>query len=151
MSHIPTGQTAITPNISVDGGLDAIAFYKRAFGAEVAYQLVMDGRVMHAELRIEGATFTVSDALPEFGIAAPDPAAPPTSSLTIWTKDADALHAQAVAAGASETSSVADQFHGDRVGTVRDPFGHRWIVATHIEDVSPDELQTRMEALFARS
>jgi PhnB protein len=142
---IPDGFTSVTPGLVVDGGADALDFYQRAFGAEVGLRLEMGGRIMHSELRIGGAVVTVSDEMPEYGMKAPDPDAPVASSLLIYCEDADALHARAVKAGATEINPVADQFHGDRAGSVRCPFGHRWAIATHTEDMSGEEMQRRME------
>jgi PhnB protein len=147
---IPDGFTSVTPGLVVDGGADALEFYQRAFGAEVRVRLEMGGKLMHSELHIGDAVVTVSDEMPEYGMKAPDPDAPTASSLLIYCEDADALHARAVEAGATEINPVADQFHGDRAGSVRCPFGHRWAIATHTEDMSGEELQRRMEEAMAQ-
>ena len=107
----------ITPGLVVDNGLEAIEFYARAFGAEPVLRLEeMGGKIMFAELRIGDSLVTVGDAMPEYGVEGARPRAPVPSSLLIYCEDADALHAQAVAAGATEITPVADQFHGDRAG-----------------------------------
>jgi PhnB protein len=146
---IPEGYRTITPGLVVDKGAEAIDFYARAFGAEVVRRLEMGGKIMHAELRIGDSLVTVNDEMPEYGLKAPDREAPVPASLLIYCEDADALHARAVAAGASEINPVSDQFHGDRAGSVRDPYGHRWAIATHTEDMSEAEMQRRMEEAMA--
>jgi PhnB protein len=146
---IPQGYRTITPGLVVDGAVEALDFYQRAFGAEVVRRLEMGGKIMHSELRIGDSLVTVNDEMPEYGLKAPDPDAPVPASLLIYTEDADALHARAVAAGATEINPVSDQFHGDRAGSVRDPYGHRWAIATHTEDMSQEEMQRRMEEAMA--
>jgi PhnB protein len=142
---IPEGYHSVTPSLVVDGGVEALDFYERAFGAEVVRRLVLDGKLMHAELRIGDSLVTVSDAFPEYGFKAPDAAAGTSSSLLLYSEDADALYARAVEAGAKEINPVSDQFHGDRAGSLHDPYGHRWSIATHTEDMPEEEMQRRME------
>jgi PhnB protein len=144
---IPEGFTTVTPNLVVDGGAAAIEFYERAFGAEVRTRLEAGGMIVHAALRIGDALVTLCDAMPAHGFVAPDREAPVSAFITLYVEDADALHAQAVAAGATPINPVEDHMHGDRAGSVRDPFGHRWAVATHIEDVAPEELERRMKEM----
>ncbi len=141
---IPEGFSTATPNLVVDGGAAAIDFYERAFGAEVQTRLEAGGMLVHAALRVGDAIVTLCDAMPDHGFVAPDRDAPVSAVITLYVEDADALHARAIAAGATEINPVADHVHGDRAGSVRDPFGHRWAVATHIEDVSAEEIQRRM-------
>jgi PhnB protein len=141
---IPAGFSTATPNLVVDGGAEAIDFYERAFGAEVQTRLEAGGMLVHAALRIGESIVTLCDAMPTHGFVAPDRDAPVSAFITLYVEDADALHARAIAAGATEINPVADHVHGDRAGSVRDPFGHRWAVATHIEDVSAEEIQRRM-------
>lgn len=148
MNWKPEGNHTITPSLVVDGGEQALEFYGSAFGAEVVTRLTMGEKLMHAEVRIGDSTFTLSDELPEYGLEAPDGDSA-SQSLLIWVEDVDAAHARAVEAGATQTSAVSDQFHGDRVGAVRCPFGHRWVMATHTEDLSEAEKQLRMEEVFA--
>jgi PhnB protein len=143
---IPEGFRTVTPNLVVDGGAKAIDFYERAFGAEVTTRLEAGGMLVHAAVRIGDSLVTLCDPMPSHGMAAPDHEAPVPSFITLYVEDADALHAQALAAGATEINPIADHIHGDRAGSVRDPFGHRWAIATHIEDVSEAELSKRMEA-----
>src|SRR5918997_380465 len=126
---IPEGYHSLTPNLTVANGLEALTFYEQAFGAEVIRKLVMGGKLMHSELRIGDSIFSVSDPFEDFA----------------------ALYARAIAAGASELNRPADQFHGDRAGSLKDPFGHRWMLATHTEDMSEEEMQRRTEEAMAGS
>jgi PhnB protein len=144
---IPDGYRAITPNLTVDRGLDALDYYARAFGAQVVRKLVLDGKVMHAELRIGDSLITVAEPFP--GSVAPDPEQPVPAGLLLYTEDVDAVYARAVEAGATPVNEPADQFHGDRAGSLRDPFGHRWMLATHTEDMSEKEMQRRMEEVMS--
>jgi PhnB protein len=146
---IPEGYHSITPGLVVARGSEALDFYQRAFGAELVRKLELDGKLMHAELRIGDSIFTLSEAFPEWGIVAPSPEHPNTTSLMIYAEDAGALQDRAVKAGAELLNKVSEQFHGDRAGSVRDPYGHRWILATHTEDMSEEEMQRRMEEAMA--
>ena len=140
---IPDGYHTLTPSLVVDDGLAALDFYQRAFGATVRRKLVMGGKLMHSEVQFGDSIFTVNEPFPES--RAPEPGEASTISLLIYVEDADALQDRAVAAGATIINKVADQFHGDRAGSLRDPFGHRWMLATHTEDMSEAEMQRRME------
>ena len=142
---IPDGYRTITPCIVVENGLEALGFYERAFGAEVVRKLVMGDKLMHSEIRIGDSLVNVNDPFEEFGIAAPKPDEPLPASLLIYTEDVDALYDRAIAAGATELNRPADQFHGDRAGSLKDPYGHRWALATHTEDMSEEEMQRRTE------
>jgi PhnB protein len=146
VKSVPEGFHTVTPNLVVDAGAEAIEFYERAFGATVSARLEAGGMLLHAALRIGDALVTLSDAMPGHGLVAPDRDAPVSAFITLYVEDADALHARAVAAGATVVNPVSDHMHGDRAGSVRDPFGHRWAIATHVEDVSPAELERRMAA-----
>jgi PhnB protein len=146
---IPSGFHTLTPALIVDGAAGALDFYARAFGAEVTLRLDMGALVAHAEVRIGNSMFYVNDPLPDFGLVAPDGEARWSSSLLIYCDDVDAVHGRALEAGATEISPVADQFHGDRIGSLRDPFGHRWIVATRIEEMPAAEMQRLLDAWFA--
>jgi PhnB protein len=139
----------ITPHLGVDDPGAALDFYAQAFGAEELVRLRLpDGSIAHAEMLVGGALVTLGKAIPEYHLASPRPDEPVSVSITYFTDDADAVYAQAVDAGATATSPVADQFHGDRVGTIRDPFGHRWIIATHLEDVPYEEQQKRLDEMM---
>jgi PhnB protein len=144
---IPEGFSTATPNLVVDRGAEAIDFYERAFGAEVQARLEAGGMLVHAALRIGDSMVTLCDAMPTHGFVAPDRDAPVTQFITLYVEDADALHARAIEAGATEINPVADHVHGDRAGSVRDPFGHRWAVATHIADVAPEEIERQMKEM----
>jgi PhnB protein len=148
---IPEGYHSLTPNLTVSSGLEALDFYANAFGAEVVRKLVMGGKLMHSELRIGDSIFSVSDPFEDFGLAAPVADAPLSSSILIYTEDVDALYDRAIAAGASELNRPSDQFHGDRAGSLKDPYGHRWMLATHTEDMSEEEMQRRTEKAMAGS
>jgi PhnB protein len=146
---IPEGYRTATPNLVVGKGAEAIDFYERAFGADVTARLEAGGMLVYAAIRIGDSLVTLSEAMPSHGMVAPDPDAPVASFITLYVEDADALHARAIAAGASEINPISDHIHGDRAGSVRDPFGHRWAIATHIEDVSEEEMARRMKEFSA--
>ena len=148
---IPDGYHSLTANLAVDGGARALDFYTRAFGAEVVRRIDAGGLVVHSELRIGDSLFTVTDAMPEYGIGAPDPGGPVPASMLIYCDDVDTLFARAIAAGATEVTPVGDSFHGDRVGSLRDPFGHRWTIGTHTEDMSQAEMQRRTDEYLAQA
>ena len=147
MNAIPDGYHSLTPHLFVEGGSEALAFYERAFSAQVGKTLELGGRIMFAEVRVGDSLFTLADPIPELGHA-PDPQELVSSWITIYTGDVDALFARAIEAGATAINEPDDQFHGDRAGSLRDPFGHRWALATHTEDMSEDEMQRRMEEAF---
>ena len=122
----------------------AIAFYREAFGATETMRLLdPSGRIGHAELDFDGTTLMLADEFPEFGIKSPESVGGTTVTIHLHVDDADAVIRRAVAAGASLEREPQDQFYGERSGCVRDPFGHRWNVGHHIEDVSADEMQRR--------
>ena len=145
--HVPEGHSTLAPNIVVEGGLQALDFYKRAFGGTVKLRLVMGDKLMHGELQIGNSVLSVSDPFPDHGFVAPT-SDETSQSLSIWVEDVDALHAQAVAAGATQLTAPTDQFHGDRVSTLRCPYGHRWIIATQIREMSEEEMQRAMQEAF---
>ena len=140
---IPEGYHTLTPGLSVKGAARAIEFYTKAFGAEELYRMTQpDGRVGHAEMRIGDSIFMLADEFPERDIRAPQ--GPPPVSLAIYCEDVDSLWKRAIAAGGKELRPLQNQFYGDRSGTLTDPFGHQWTVASHVEDVSPEEMERRM-------
>jgi PhnB protein len=127
----------------------AIDFYARAFGAKELFRLVEpSGRVGHAEVKIGAATVMLSDEYPEYDIRGPRSIGATSVSIHIHVSDVDRLFEQAVAAGATVVRPLQNQFYGERSGTVRDPFGHEWLLGGHIEDVTPEEMQRRYTALF---
>lgn len=128
----------------------AIGFYARAFGATETCRLTEPGgRIGHAEIDLDGHTLMLCDAFPEYGIHAPQPGAPTAVTLHLHVDDADAAIARAVEAGATLERAASDAFYGERGGSVIDPFGHRWLIGHSVEDVSPEEMQRRYDALFA--
>jgi PhnB protein len=127
----------------------AIDFYARAFGAKELFRLVEpSGRVGHAEVKIGPTTIMLSDEYPELDIRGPRSIGATTVSIHIHVSDVDRLFEQAVAAGATVVRPLQNQFYGERSGTVRDPFGHEWLLGGHLEDVTPEEMQRRYTALF---
>jgi PhnB protein len=139
---IPDGYHSVTPYLIVKDAVRALEFYKAAFGAtELMRMMQPDGRVGHAEIRIGDSPVMLADEFPEIGARGPETIGGTPVSLMIYVPDVDAVVARAVAAGAKLTRPVADQFYGDRNGIVSDPFGHTWFVATHVEDVTPDEME----------
>ena len=140
---IPDGYHSISPALTCKDAARAIDFYKEAFGAtEIMRMAGPGGSVAHAELRIGDSVIFVSDEFPGMS-AAPTPGATPSAYLFLYTEDVDATVSRAVAAGAAVSMPVTNMFWGDRYGKVTDPFGHSWGVATHVEDVAPDEMERR--------
>lgn len=148
VSPVPEGYHSVTPYLIVDGAAAAIDFYREAFSAaEVLRMPRPDGRVAHAEIKIGDAHVMLSDEVPEMGYRSPAALDGSPISLHLYLADVDSTFAQAIAAGATEVRPVADQFYGDRSGTLRDPFGHVWTISTHIEDVAQDEIERRLAAM----
>ena len=146
---IPSNYPRVSPYLSVDGAARAIDFYCQVFGATERGRMAgPDGSIGHAELEIGDSLIMLSDPFPEMG--APTPKALGGSAVTVmvYVEDVDAVFNRAIEAGAKEISPVQDQFYGDRSGQFEDPFGHRWNVASHIEDVSPEEMDKRLEQLM---
>jgi uncharacterized glyoxalase superfamily protein PhnB len=144
---IPEGYHTLTPFFTVRGAEKAIEFYKQAFGAEQR-GIMKDpsGKVMHAELKIGDSIVMLADEFPDFGAVAPETAGGGTSmGLHIYVEDVDKSFDRAVKAGAKVDMPVTDQFWGDRYGRLRDPFGHRWSIATHKKDLSMDEMKKGMD------
>jgi uncharacterized glyoxalase superfamily protein PhnB len=141
-----------TPYLVVKGAADAIAFYERVFGAGLLFRLNdPSGGVMHAELQVGPARFMLTEERPEYGSLSPQTVGGSGSSATIYVPDADAVFERAVKEGSKVTMPMANQFWGDRAGGIIDPFGHRWLIATHIEDPSPQEIERRAKEMFAGS
>ncbi len=138
--------------LRVRGAVRALDFYQQAFGATEKYRLVEpSGRVGHAELDFGCATLMISDEYPELAIVGPQSLGGTTMSLHLHVDDADAVIARAIAAGATVVRPAEDHFYGERSGTVRDPFGHEWNIGHSLEEVSPEEMQRRYDALMAKS
>lgn len=145
---IPDGYYTATPYLIVKGAARAIEFYKKAFGATELLRFDgPGGKIMHAEIKIGDSPIMLADEFPEMGYRGPLSIGATPVSICLYVQDVDARFAQAVAAGAKVQRPVVDQFYGDRSGTLTDPFGHVWTIATHKEDVSPEEMQRRMQAM----
>lgn len=145
---IPARYMGATPYLCVDGAAAALDFYRRVFGAEELTRLVgPDGRVMHAEMTIGAALVMLADTQPAMGFRSPLAIGGSPVSILVYVPDVDALTARAVAGGASVLLPVEDKFWGDRMVELRDPFGHLWSFATHVEDVGEAELERRFRAL----
>jgi PhnB protein len=144
---IPDGYRTATPYLIIKGAADAIEFYKRAFGAtELLRMADPQGRVGHAEIKIGDSVIMLADEHPAMGYRGPRSLGGSSVSILLYLEDVDGVFERAVKAGATAQRPVADQFYGDRSGTLEDPFGHVWTVATHVEDVPPEEMQRRAEA-----
>jgi len=138
--------------LTVDGAARAIDFYQRAFGAREKFRLTdPSGRIGHAELEFGGTTIMLADAFPEYGLRDPRALGGTPVSIHLHVDNADALIQQAIDAGATLERAAADQFYGERSGSVHDPFGHRWLIGHAIEEVSPGEMQRRYEALLEQA
>lgn len=144
LSHVPDGYHSVTPYLIVDDGAAAIGFYVRAFGAEEVLRLPMGDKIGHAEIRIGDSHVMLADEFPDMGFLGPKARGGATASLMIYVADVDSAFAHALDSGATQERPVEDQFYGDRAGTLLDPFGHRWTIATQKEVVPPDQLERRM-------
>jgi PhnB protein len=144
---VPEGYSTVTPYLIIDGAADAIAFYTRAFGAQELMRFGgPDGKIGHAELQIGDSRIMLADEHPQMGYRSPKALGGSATSIMLYVDDVDRVFRRAVEAGAQTQQELKNQFYGDRSGTVTDPFGHVWTIATHIEDVSEEEMQRRMEA-----
>jgi uncharacterized glyoxalase superfamily protein PhnB len=149
---IPAGHHTITPHLVIKGASEAIEFYKKAFSAEEAFRMPFPGpdgqvKIGHAELHIGDSVLYLADEFPQQGVTGPNGHSP--VSLHMYVTDADAVFKRAVAAGATVTMPLADMFWGDRYGKLVDPFGHHWSIATHVEDLTPEQMEERKAAAFA--
>lgn len=147
---VPEGFHTLTPYLVVRNARNAIEFYKRAFGAEVlGIHDSPDGKVMNASLRIGNSIFMLNDEFPNMGACvSPQTLGGTTSMIHIYIEDVDSAFGRAVAAGATATQPVMDTFWGDRYGQLQDPYGHRWSLATHKEDLTAEEIEKRGKAVF---
>ncbi len=143
---IPDGYHSVTPYLIIKGASSAIDFYKQAFGATELFRMDHEGKVGHAEIKIGDSPIMLADESPEMGYKSPTTLGGTPISIMIYVEDVDTIFKRAIAAGGEQQKPVQDQFYGDRSGTLKDPFGHVWHVATHKEDVSPDEMEKRMAA-----
>jgi len=148
----PEGFHSVTPYLFIKGAANAIEFYKNVFGAtEVMRMPGPNGQIMPAELRIGDSIVMLSDENPQIGALSPQSIGGTASGLNVYIANVDAVTQKAVDGGAKLVRPVKDQFYGDRSGTLIDPFGHMWSVATHVEDVSPEELQKRGAAAMSQA
>lgn len=146
---IPEGMHTLTPHLVCAGAADALSFYARALGATELSRLPgPDGRLMHASIRVGNSVFFVVDEWPDMGSRGPKALGSTPVTLHLYTEDADALFEQAVKAGAKPLMPVAEMFWGDRYGQFEDPFGHRWSVATHVRDLTPEQIQENMRRMM---
>ena len=144
---IPPGYHSVTPYLIVDGAAQAIEFYKKAFDATELMRVPgAEGKVMHAEIKIGDSPVMLADECPDMGAKGPKAIGGSPSSLMIYVEDVDQVFRRTIEEGATEVRPLQNQFYGDRSGTLTDPFGHQWTVATHVEEVSEEELQRRMAA-----
>jgi PhnB protein len=148
---IPEGYHTLTPYLTVRDAARAIEFYKKAFGAEDRGAMKgPDGKIMHAELKIGDSIIMLADEFPQYGVVAPETVGGSSSGLHIYVEDVDAAFDRAVKAGAVTEMPVADMFWGDRYGKLKDPFGHKWSIATHTADLSVEEMKKGMEDAMAQ-
>jgi PhnB protein len=145
MAKVPEGYHSVTPYLIVDDAKAAIDFYVRAFGAEEKFRLPTGDRIGHAEIKIGDSLIMLADEFPDMGHLGPKSRGGPTCSLMLYVDDVDTAFPKAIQAGATEQRPVEDQFWGDRMGTLVDPFGHQWSLATHVRGVSPEEMKQRMD------
>ncbi|HJT69408.1 MAG TPA: VOC family protein [Terriglobales bacterium] len=148
---VPPGFHTLTPHLIVRNATQAIEFYKKALGAEVlGVAPLPDGRIMHALLRIGDSMLMLNDEMPEFGALSPLANGGSGVTIHIYTQDVDAAFNRAVSAGAKVGRPLMDQFWGDRYGVVSDPYGHQWSLASHIKDMSPEDMQRAQDEAFAK-
>ena len=145
---IPDGYHSTTPYVIIDGAARAIDFYKRAFGAKELLRIPAAGdRIGHAEIKVGDSVIMLADEHPEMDARSPAHYGGSPISIMVYVEDVDEQFKQALAAGGTELRPLTDQFYGDRSGTLKDPFGHRWHLSTHKEDVSMEEMNRRMAAM----
>lgn len=145
----PAGYSSVMPYLRVKGAAEALAFYKKAFGAKERFRLTMGDKLGHVEIDIGGCVIMFSDEFPEMGVVGPKSLNGTTVTLALMVKDCDAAVKKAVAAGAKCTRPPTDEFYGDRSAQVEDPFGHVWMLQQNIEAVTPKEMQKRLDAMMA--
>ena len=146
VNPIPKGYEGVTPYLICKNAEAAIDFYKRAFGAEELLRMGQPGMVGHAEMKIGDAIFMLADEFPDMGFLSPETIGGSPVSLYVYVEDVDKFTGKAVAEGLTVVKPVADQFYGDRSGSFKDPFGHTWGFATHLEDLTPEEVNERAAA-----
>ena len=147
VNPVPEGYRSVIPYLVVDDAAAAIDYYAEVFGATEVMRMDMDGRIGHAELAIGDSHIMLADEHPDMGYRGPRAFGGSAVTIMVYLPDVDSVFARATAKGGTAEREVQDQFYGDRSGTFVDPFGHRWIVATHVEDVTPEEIERRMAAM----
>jgi len=152
VSPIPPGYHTLTPHLIVSDAKQAAEFYQKAFGAEIRGMAHgPDGKVIHAEMKIGDSIVMFNDEFPAYGVVSPTTTKASTCVTThMYVEDADKVYNSALAAGATVVMPLQDQFWGDRYGTVADPYGHHWSIATHIKDQTPEEMKAAMDAAMAQ-
>ncbi|MBF6186609.1 MULTISPECIES: VOC family protein [Nocardia] len=149
---VPDGYPAVSPGLAIDGAAAAIDFYKQVLGATERMRMPRpDGKIAHCELLVGESVVMLGDPAPDMGFFDPKAVGGTPVNLHVYVRDVDEAFRQAMEAGAKEIAPVGNQFYGDRTGSFEDPWGHRWTVATHVEDVPPDEMDRRMAELFGES
>jgi PhnB protein len=144
---VPEGYSSVTPYLIVTGAADAIEYYKKVFNASEIMRFPQpDGKIGHAEIKIGDSIVMLADEAPAMGHRSPQSLGGSATGLMLYVEDVDTVFSRAVEAGGKTLQPLKDQFYGDRSGSLIDPFGHIWTVATHIEDVEPEEMQRRMDA-----
>ena len=143
---IPDGYHSVTPYLIIKGAADALEFYKKAFGATELFRMEHGGKIGHAEIKIGDSPIMLADEYPEMGYVSAQTLGGTPVSILRYVEDVDTLFNQAIAAGGVEQKAVQDQFYGDRSGTLKDPFGHVWTIATHKDDVTSEEMDKRIAA-----
>jgi PhnB protein len=151
VNAIPKGYHTVTPSVIVDDGARAIDFYKKAFGAQELMRMPgPDGRIMHAEIQIGDSRVMLSDEMPDMDARSPKAYNGTPVGFYVYVENVDEAWRRAVDAGAKEVSPLTDMFWGDRTGSLQDPFGHKWNLAQHVADLTPEEIQKGQEAFFAQ-
>jgi PhnB protein len=145
---IPDGYNTVTPYLIVKGAASALDFYQKAFGAEERFRMEHGASIMHAEMKIGDSVVMLADEFPDMGYRSPQAHGGTPVSMMIYVEDVDKMFARAIAAGAKERRPVKTEFYGDRTGTLEDPFGHVWSIATHVEDVPREEMDQRMRDMM---
>ncbi len=149
---IPEGYHSVTPYLSIKGAAAAIDFYKQVFGATELFRMAgPDGKIGHAEIKIGDSPIMLADEYPEMEFVSPQTLGGSPIGLMIYVDDVDTMFKNAISGGAKEIKPLQNQFYGDRSGTLKDPFGHVWTVATHIEDIAPEEMERRAAAAHGGS